>query len=38
MVPFMAILYILAIINVLAVHWDQLLQTLALVLKSAYNT
>ncbi|HEM4055229.1 TPA: sodium:alanine symporter family protein [Streptococcus suis] len=36
-VPFMAILYILASITVLAVHWDQLLPTLALVFKSAFS-
>ncbi|MBY5023654.1 alanine/glycine:cation symporter family protein [Streptococcus suis] len=36
-VPFMAILYILASITVLAVHWDQLLPTLALVFKSAFT-
>lgn len=36
-VPFMAILYILASITVLAVHWDQLLSTLALVFKSAFT-
>ncbi|HFI2461894.1 TPA: alanine/glycine:cation symporter family protein [Streptococcus suis] len=34
-VPFMAILYILASITVLALHWEQLLPTLALVFKSA---
>ncbi len=33
----MAILYILASITVLAVHWDQLLPTLALVFKSAFT-
>ncbi|HFI0125800.1 TPA: alanine/glycine:cation symporter family protein [Streptococcus suis] len=36
-VPFMAILYILASLTVLALHWDQLLPTLALVLKSAFT-
>ncbi|HFR3155486.1 TPA: alanine/glycine:cation symporter family protein [Streptococcus suis] len=36
-VPFMAILYILASITVLAVHWDQLLPTLVLVFKSAFT-
>ncbi|CYU74466.1 Na+/alanine symporter [Streptococcus suis] len=36
-VPFMAILYILASITVLAVHWNQLLPTLALVFKSAFT-
>ncbi|HEM4701344.1 TPA: sodium:alanine symporter family protein [Streptococcus suis] len=36
-VPFIAILYILASITVLAVHWDQLLPTLALVFKSAFT-
>lgn len=36
-VPFMAILYILASITVLAVHWDQLLPTLTLVFKSAFT-
>ncbi|CYU17870.1 sodium:alanine symporter family protein [Streptococcus suis] len=36
-VPFMAILYILASITVLAVHWDQLLPILALVFKSAFT-
>ncbi|HEM4697617.1 TPA: sodium:alanine symporter family protein [Streptococcus suis] len=36
-VPFMAILYILASITVLAVHWDQLLPTLALVFNSAFT-
>ncbi|HEL1641781.1 TPA: sodium:alanine symporter family protein [Streptococcus suis] len=36
-VPFMAILYILASITVLAVHWNQLLSTLALVFKSAFT-
>ncbi len=36
-VPFMAILYILAIIIVLALHWDQLLPTLVLVFKSAFT-
>ncbi|MDI9235801.1 sodium:alanine symporter family protein [Streptococcus suis] len=36
-VPFMAILYILASITVLAVHWEQLLPTLALVFKSAFT-
>ncbi|HFU3999963.1 TPA: alanine/glycine:cation symporter family protein [Streptococcus suis] len=36
-VPFMAILYILASIIVLAMHWDQLIPTLALVLKSAFS-
>ncbi|HEP1813087.1 TPA: sodium:alanine symporter family protein [Streptococcus suis] len=36
-VPFVAILYILASITVLAVHWDQLLPTLALVFKSAFT-
>ncbi|MCQ8265257.1 sodium:alanine symporter family protein [Streptococcus suis] len=37
-VPFMAILYILASITVLAVYWDQLLPTLALVFKSAFTS
>ncbi|HEP1836737.1 TPA: sodium:alanine symporter family protein [Streptococcus suis] len=36
-VPFMAILYILASITVLAMHFDQILPTLALVLKSAFS-
>ncbi|NQN68428.1 sodium:alanine symporter family protein [Streptococcus suis] len=36
-VPFMAILYILGSITVLAVHWDQLLPTLVLVFKSAFT-
>ncbi|HEM5309511.1 TPA: sodium:alanine symporter family protein [Streptococcus suis] len=36
-VPFMAILYILASITVLVVHWEQLLPTLALVFKSAFT-
>ena len=36
-VPFMAILYILASITVLALHWEQLLPTLALVFKSAFT-
>ncbi|HFI0562591.1 TPA: alanine/glycine:cation symporter family protein [Streptococcus suis] len=36
-VPFMAILYILASVTVLALHWDQLLPTLALVFKSAFT-
>ncbi|MDW8680764.1 sodium:alanine symporter family protein [Streptococcus suis] len=36
-VPLMAILYILASITVLAVHWDQLLPTLGLVFKSAFT-
>ncbi|HEM3726222.1 TPA: sodium:alanine symporter family protein [Streptococcus suis] len=36
-VPFMAILYIIASVTVLALHWDQLLPTLALVLKSAFT-
>ncbi|MFM0818111.1 alanine/glycine:cation symporter family protein [Streptococcus suis] len=36
-VPFMAILYILASLTVLALHLDQLLPTLALVLKSAFT-
>ncbi|MFX3897697.1 alanine:cation symporter family protein, partial [Streptococcus suis] len=36
-VPFMAILYILASITVLAVHWDKLLPTLALFFKSAFT-
>ncbi|MGQ7462707.1 alanine/glycine:cation symporter family protein [Streptococcus suis] len=36
-VPFMAILYILASVAVLARHWDQLLPTLALVFKSAFT-
>ncbi|MBM7314677.1 sodium:alanine symporter family protein [Streptococcus suis] len=35
-VPFMAILYVLASVTVLALHLDQLLPTLALVLKSAF--
>lgn len=34
-VPFMAIVYILASVTVLALHWEQLLPTLALVFKSA---
>ncbi|HEP1818312.1 TPA: sodium:alanine symporter family protein [Streptococcus suis] len=36
-VPFMAILYILGSITVLAVYWDQLLPTLGLVFKSAFT-
>ncbi|HEL1585657.1 TPA: sodium:alanine symporter family protein [Streptococcus suis] len=36
-VPFMAILYVLASVTVLALHMDQLLPTLALVLKSAFT-
>ncbi|HFI0135006.1 TPA: alanine/glycine:cation symporter family protein [Streptococcus suis] len=36
-VPFMAILYVLASVTVLALHWDQLIPTLALVLKSAFT-
>lgn len=36
-VPFMAILYILASVAVLALHWEQLLPTLALVFKSAFT-
>ncbi|HFI0405156.1 TPA: alanine/glycine:cation symporter family protein [Streptococcus suis] len=36
-VPFMAILYVLASVTVLALHLDQLLPTLALVLKSAFT-
>ncbi|HEL2278851.1 TPA: sodium:alanine symporter family protein [Streptococcus suis] len=36
-VPFMAILYILASVIVLAMHFDQILPTLALVLKSAFS-
>ncbi|HEM3701698.1 TPA: sodium:alanine symporter family protein [Streptococcus suis] len=36
-VPFMAILYILASLTVLALHWDQLIPTLVLVLKSAFT-
>ncbi|HEM6305358.1 TPA: sodium:alanine symporter family protein [Streptococcus suis] len=36
-VPFMAILYILASVIVLAMHFDQILPTLALVLKSAFT-
>ncbi|HFI0677546.1 TPA: alanine/glycine:cation symporter family protein [Streptococcus suis] len=36
-VPFMAILYILASLTVLALHWDQLLPTLAMVLKTAFT-
>ncbi|HFI0039193.1 TPA: alanine/glycine:cation symporter family protein [Streptococcus suis] len=36
-VPFMAILYILASLTVLALHWNQLIPTLALVLKSAFT-
>ncbi|HFI0466724.1 TPA: alanine/glycine:cation symporter family protein [Streptococcus suis] len=36
-VPFMAILYIIASVTVLALHWDQLIPTLALVLKSAFT-
>ncbi|HEM3541725.1 alanine/glycine:cation symporter family protein [Streptococcus suis] len=36
-VPFMAILYIVASLIVLGLHWDELLPTLALVLKSAFT-
>ncbi|MBL6537770.1 sodium:alanine symporter family protein [Streptococcus suis] len=36
-VPFMAILYVLASVTVLVLHLDQLLPTLALVLKSAFT-
>lgn len=36
-VPFMAILYIIASVTVLALHLDQILPTLALVLKSAFT-
>ncbi|MFM0803085.1 alanine/glycine:cation symporter family protein [Streptococcus suis] len=36
-VPFMAILYILASLIVLVVHWNELLPTLGLVLKSAFS-
>ncbi|NQL62424.1 sodium:alanine symporter family protein [Streptococcus suis] len=36
-VPFMAILYILAAVSILALHADQLLPTLGLVLKSAFS-
>lgn len=36
-VPFMAILYIFASVTVLALHWEQLLPTLALVFKSAFT-
>ncbi|MGO0067957.1 alanine/glycine:cation symporter family protein [Streptococcus suis] len=36
-VPFMAILYILASLIVLLVHWNELLPTLGLVLKSAFS-
>lgn len=36
-VPFMAILYILASVTVLALHWEQLLPTLALVFKFAFT-
>ncbi|HEM5184137.1 TPA: sodium:alanine symporter family protein [Streptococcus suis] len=36
-VPFMAILYILASLIVLVVHWNELLPTLGLVLKSAFT-
>ncbi|MCQ8260875.1 sodium:alanine symporter family protein [Streptococcus suis] len=36
-VPFMAILYILASVTVLVLHWEQLLPTLALVFKSAFT-
>lgn len=36
-VPFMAILYILASVTVLALHWDQLLPTLVVVFKSAFT-
>lgn len=36
-VPFMAILYILASVTVLVLHWDQLLPTLVLVFKSAFT-
>ncbi|HEM4937304.1 TPA: sodium:alanine symporter family protein [Streptococcus suis] len=36
-VPFMAILYILASLIVLVIHWNELLPTLGLVLKSAFS-
>ncbi|MGO0106818.1 alanine/glycine:cation symporter family protein [Streptococcus suis] len=36
-VPFMAILYILASVTVLVLHWEQLLPTLASVFKSAFT-
>ncbi|HGO5511969.1 TPA: alanine/glycine:cation symporter family protein [Streptococcus suis subsp. hashimotonensis] len=36
-VPFMAILYILASLIVLLVHWNELLPTLGLVLRSAFS-
>ncbi|MBO4127183.1 alanine/glycine:cation symporter family protein [Streptococcus suis] len=36
-VPFMAILYILASLIVLLVHWNELLPTLGLILKSAFS-
>ncbi|HFI0100672.1 TPA: alanine/glycine:cation symporter family protein [Streptococcus suis] len=36
-VPFMAILYLLASVLVLVVHWNELLSTLGLVLKSAFS-
>ncbi|HEM3474738.1 TPA: sodium:alanine symporter family protein [Streptococcus suis] len=36
-VPFMAILYIVASLIVLGLHWDELLPTLGLVLKSAFS-
>ncbi|HEL2419382.1 alanine/glycine:cation symporter family protein [Streptococcus suis] len=36
-VPFMAVLYILASLIVLVVHWNELLPTLGLVLKSAFS-
>ncbi|MGO0041359.1 alanine/glycine:cation symporter family protein [Streptococcus suis] len=36
-VPFMAILYILASLIVLVVHWNELLPTFGLVLKSAFS-
>ncbi|WP_105257105.1 alanine/glycine:cation symporter family protein [Streptococcus suis] len=36
-VPFMAILYLLASVLVLVVHWNELLPTLGLVLKSAFS-
>lgn len=36
-VPFMAILYVLASVIVLALHWDQLLPTIAMVLTSAFT-
>ncbi|MFH0402547.1 alanine/glycine:cation symporter family protein [Streptococcus sp. A23] len=36
-VPFMAILYVLASVIVLALHWDQLLPTIAMALTSAFT-